>query len=69
MQVRLKHIAWDCNKEAQQGEADKQPTQCASLHRKMGTHITKVKSLTLDTWSREQVEVRPCLSSSRARLC
>lgn len=23
----------------------------------MGTHISKVKSLTLDTWSREQVEV------------
>ncbi|ORY89134.1 hypothetical protein BCR35DRAFT_262791, partial [Leucosporidium creatinivorum] len=31
--------------------------QCAGIHRKMGTHISKVKSLTLDTWSREQVEV------------
>lgn len=30
--------------------------QCAGIHRKMGTHISKVKSLTLDTWSREQVE-------------
>ncbi|KAI0039122.1 ArfGap-domain-containing protein, partial [Auriscalpium vulgare] len=29
---------------------------CASIHRKIGTHITKVKSLTLDTWSKEQVE-------------
>ncbi|KAI0729461.1 hypothetical protein C8Q72DRAFT_828440 [Fomitopsis betulina] len=29
---------------------------CASIHRKMGTHISKVKSLTMDTWSREQVE-------------
>ncbi|KAI0693678.1 hypothetical protein C8T65DRAFT_720818 [Cerioporus squamosus] len=29
---------------------------CASIHRKMGTHISKVKSLTLDTWTKEQVE-------------
>jgi len=30
---------------------------CASIHRKIGTHITKVKSLTMDSWSREQIEV------------
>ncbi|KAH7910541.1 hypothetical protein BJ138DRAFT_1152658 [Hygrophoropsis aurantiaca] len=30
---------------------------CASIHRKLGTHITKVKSLTLDQWSKEQLEV------------
>ncbi|CEH12232.1 ap-domain-containing protein [Ceraceosorus bombacis] len=30
--------------------------QCAGVHRKLGTHITKVKSLTLDTWTREQVD-------------
>ncbi|EJU01668.1 ArfGap-domain-containing protein [Dacryopinax primogenitus] len=30
--------------------------QCASVHRKIGTHITKVKSLTLDSWTREQVD-------------
>lgn len=30
---------------------------CASIHRKMGTHISKVKSLTMDTWAKEQVEV------------
>ncbi|KAJ3840909.1 hypothetical protein F5878DRAFT_708460 [Lentinula raphanica] len=29
---------------------------CATIHRKIGTHITKVKSLTLDSWSKEQVE-------------
>ncbi|KIP03394.1 hypothetical protein PHLGIDRAFT_130169 [Phlebiopsis gigantea 11061_1 CR5-6] len=29
---------------------------CASIHRKIGTHITKVKSLTLDTWTKDQVE-------------
>ncbi|MCO5596361.1 hypothetical protein L7F22_050422 [Adiantum nelumboides] len=30
--------------------------QCAGVHRKMGTHISKIKSLTLDTWTREHVE-------------
>lgn len=32
--------------------------RCASLHRKLGTHISKVKSLSMDTWTNEQVEVR-----------
>ncbi|TFY80211.1 hypothetical protein EWM64_g3802 [Hericium alpestre] len=36
---------------------------CASIHRKIGTHITKVKSLTLDTWTKEQVEVGASLAS------
>ncbi len=31
--------------------------RCAALHRKLGTHISKVKSLSMDTWSTEQVEV------------
>ncbi|CAG8951116.1 hypothetical protein HYFRA_00006514 [Hymenoscyphus fraxineus] len=30
--------------------------RCAALHRKLGTHITKVKSLSMDSWSTEQVE-------------
>lgn len=30
--------------------------KCASMHRKIGSHVTKVKSLTLDTWTRDQVE-------------
>ncbi|KAL2758061.1 hypothetical protein ACRALDRAFT_2099612 [Sodiomyces alcalophilus JCM 7366] len=30
--------------------------RCASIHRKLGTHISKVKSLTMDGWSNEQVE-------------
>lgn len=30
--------------------------RCASLHRKLGTHISKVKSLTMDSWSTEQVD-------------
>jgi hypothetical protein len=31
--------------------------RCAALHRKLGTHISKVKSLSMDQWSVEQVEV------------
>ncbi|KZW00361.1 ArfGap-domain-containing protein [Exidia glandulosa HHB12029] len=30
--------------------------RCAAIHRKIGTHVTKVKSLTLDSWSRDQIE-------------
>ncbi|RDW92197.1 hypothetical protein BP5796_01591 [Coleophoma crateriformis] len=30
--------------------------RCAALHRKLGTHITKVKSLSMDSWSNDQVE-------------
>ncbi|KAK5082816.1 Protein gts1 [Lithohypha guttulata] len=30
--------------------------RCASIHRKLGTHISKVKSLSMDKWSSEQVE-------------
>ncbi|TXT03890.1 hypothetical protein VHUM_04313 [Vanrija humicola] len=29
---------------------------CASVHRKMGTHRSRVKSVTLDEWTREQVQ-------------
>ena len=30
--------------------------RCAALHRKLGTHISKVKSLSMDSWSAEQVD-------------
>lgn len=30
--------------------------KCAGIHRKLGTHITKVKSLTMDSWTKEQVQ-------------
>ncbi|GAD98230.1 GTPase activating protein for Arf, putative [Paecilomyces variotii No. 5] len=30
--------------------------RCAALHRKLGTHISKVKSLTMDSWTAEQVD-------------
>ncbi|KAM0790876.1 hypothetical protein ACM66B_004716 [Microbotryomycetes sp. NB124-2] len=29
---------------------------CAGIHRKMGTHISKVKSVSLDTWTKDQIE-------------
>ena len=32
--------------------------RCAGIHRRMGTHISKVKSVNLDTWTEEQIEVR-----------
>ena len=31
--------------------------RCATLHRKLGTHISKVKSLSMDSWSSDQVDV------------
>lgn len=37
--------------------------QCAGLHRKLGTHLTKVKSLTLDTWTKPQVDVSRTMAS------
>ncbi|RJE18075.1 GTPase Activating Protein [Aspergillus sclerotialis] len=30
--------------------------RCAALHRKLGTHISKVKSLSMDSWTSEQVD-------------
>lgn len=36
--------------------------QCASMHRKIGSHVTKVKSVTLDKWTKEQVEVSRLIS-------
>lgn len=30
--------------------------RCAGLHRKLGTHVSKVKSLSMDSWTTEQVE-------------
>ncbi|KAI1344851.1 ArfGap-domain-containing protein [Xylariaceae sp. FL0016] len=30
--------------------------RCAAVHRKLGTHISKVKSLSMDSWNTEQVE-------------
>ncbi|KAF5384342.1 hypothetical protein D9615_003383 [Tricholomella constricta] len=42
------------------------PVNCASIHRKIGTHITKVKSLTMDTWTKEQVETMKSMGNARS---
>ena len=31
--------------------------RCAGIHRNLGVHISKVKSVNLDTWTEEQIEV------------
>lgn len=41
--------------------------RCASIHRKLGTHISKVKSLSMDGWSNDQVDVRPSRRSRAVR--
>lgn len=38
--------------------------RCAALHRKLGTHISKVKSLTMDSWSSDQVDVSEISNSA-----
>ncbi|CUS07063.1 unnamed protein product [Tuber aestivum] len=30
--------------------------RCASLHRKLGTHISKIKSISMDMWTNEQID-------------
>ncbi|ORZ23724.1 hypothetical protein BCR41DRAFT_302211 [Lobosporangium transversale] len=32
--------------------------RCVSIHRKMGTHISKVRSVTLDAWTQEDIDVK-----------
>ena len=33
--------------------------RCAGFHRNLGVHISKVKSVNLDSWTAEQLAVRP----------
>ncbi|KAJ7201077.1 hypothetical protein GGX14DRAFT_371789 [Mycena pura] len=41
---------------------------CASVHRKIGTHVTKVKSITLDSWTKEQVDVMKRMGNLNSNL-
>ncbi|KAK6842498.1 hypothetical protein PG987_003358 [Apiospora arundinis] len=41
--------------------------RCASIHRKLGTHISKVKSLTMDGWTNDQVDLPTKSTTPRIR--
>ncbi|XP_046385405.1 stromal membrane-associated protein 1-like isoform X2 [Ischnura elegans] len=41
--------------------------RCAGIHRNLGVHISKVKSVNLDTWTPEQVVCLQQMGNSRAR--
>ena len=40
--------------------------QCAGIHRSLGTHISKVRSATLDTWLPSQVRWAAAMGNARA---
>jgi hypothetical protein len=39
--------------------------RCAAIHRKLGTHISKVKSLSMDSWNNDQVEVSYSIAATK----
>ncbi|XP_025111139.1 stromal membrane-associated protein 1-like isoform X6 [Pomacea canaliculata] len=41
--------------------------RCAGIHRNLGVHISKVKSVNLDTWTAEQIAMMQEMGNSRAR--
>ncbi|XP_059155062.1 stromal membrane-associated protein 1-like isoform X2 [Physella acuta] len=41
--------------------------RCAGIHRNLGVHISKVKSVNLDTWTAEQISMMQEMGNSRAR--
>lgn len=43
--------------------------RCAGIHRKMGTHISKIKSITMDQWTVEQIDVRETKGSHALINC
>ncbi|KAI8987614.1 hypothetical protein BDF20DRAFT_851171 [Mycotypha africana] len=40
--------------------------RCASLHRKMGTHISKVKSVSMDCWTLQEIQNIEALGGNQA---
>ncbi|KAL6045450.1 ARF GAP with effector function(s) [Balamuthia mandrillaris] len=40
---------------------------CAGIHRSLGTHITKVKSATLDKWTDEQIAIMQQMGNGKAK--
>lgn len=41
---------------------------CASIHRSLGSHISRIKSLTLDNWDRTQVSMMEEMGNTKARV-
>jgi len=41
---------------------------CAGIHRSLGTHISKVRSATLDKWTDEQIDNMRNMGNARAKL-
>ncbi|CAF4922284.1 unnamed protein product, partial [Rotaria sp. Silwood1] len=41
--------------------------RCAGFHRNLGVHISKVKSVNLDSWTGEQIAPMHAIGNSRAR--
>ncbi|XP_013421802.1 stromal membrane-associated protein 1-like [Lingula anatina] len=41
--------------------------RCAGIHRNLGVHISKVKSVNLDTWTPEQIAMMQEMGNSRGR--
>ena len=40
--------------------------ECSGIHRSFGTHISKVRSIKLDKWEREWVDVLKSIGNNRA---
>lgn len=38
--------------------------RCAGIHRNLGVHISRVKSVNLDQWTQEQIQVRAGITHS-----
>ena len=42
-------------------------TRCAGLHRKLGVHVTKVKSISHDAWTADQVQFMQQTGNKKAK--